>query len=248
MFFTAITFFSYNVLNDGCLECASMYNQERKTRRKIININNNEPVFYPFSIKVNKCSGSCNNINDPYAKLCVPDTFKNINVKLFNLMSFSDQIKHIQWHETCKCKCRLDASVCNNKQRWNEDKCRCECREELIDKERFDKGLVWNPSNCNCRFHKSCEIGEYLDYKNYKCRRKMVGELVEECSKNIDENEMIYNKTLNGITLNDYNKVYGSCTLYIALFAVLLVTSTVIGTAFIHFYLCSKKNITNAYY
>ena len=70
-----------------------MNNQECKTRTKI-NINNNEPVFYPFSIKVNKCSGSCNNINDPYAKLCVPDIVKNINVKVVNLMSFSNQTKH----------------------------------------------------------------------------------------------------------------------------------------------------------
>ena len=64
-------------------------------------------MFYPFSIKVNKFSGSCNNINDPYAKLCVPDTIKNINAKVFNLMSFSNQAKHIEWHETCKWKCRL---------------------------------------------------------------------------------------------------------------------------------------------
>ena len=63
-----------------------MNNQECKVRSEIINVNTNEPVFYPFSIKVNKCSGSCN-INDPYAKLCVPDVVKNINVKVFNLMS-----------------------------------------------------------------------------------------------------------------------------------------------------------------
>ena len=63
-----------------------MNNQECKTRTKIININNNEPMFYPFSIKVNKCSVSCNNINDPYAKLFAPDAVKNINVKVFNLM------------------------------------------------------------------------------------------------------------------------------------------------------------------
>ena len=62
--------------------------------------------------------------------MCVPDVVKNINV---NLMSWSNQTKHIEWHETCKCKCRLDASVCNNKQRWNEDKCRCKFREELSD-------------------------------------------------------------------------------------------------------------------
>ena len=74
-----------------------MNNQECKTTTKIININNNEPVFYPFSIKVNKCSGSCNNIDDPCAKLCVPDVVKNINAKVFNLMSFTNQTRHIEW-------------------------------------------------------------------------------------------------------------------------------------------------------
>ena len=72
-----------------------MNNQQCKTRTRIIN-NNNEPVFYSFSIKVNKCSGICNNINDPYAKLCVPDVVKNINVKVFNLISWSNQTKHIE--------------------------------------------------------------------------------------------------------------------------------------------------------
>ena len=57
-------------------------------------------MFYPSSIKVNKCSGSCNNINDTYAKLFVPDFVKNTNVKVFNLMSWSNQTKHIEWHET----------------------------------------------------------------------------------------------------------------------------------------------------
>ena len=54
-------------------------------RPKIIDVNSNEPVFYPYSIKVNKCSESCSNINNPYAKLCIPDIIKTINVKVFNL-------------------------------------------------------------------------------------------------------------------------------------------------------------------
>ena len=103
-----MTFFNFNLSNVSSLECVSMNNQECKTRTKMININNNEPVFYPFSIKVNKCSGSCNNINDPYAKLRVPDFVKNINAKVFSLMSWSNETKHIEWHETCKCKCRLN--------------------------------------------------------------------------------------------------------------------------------------------
>ena len=73
-----------------------MDNQECKTRTKIININNNESVSYPFNVKVNKCGGSCDDINVPYAKLCVLDVVKNINVKVFNLMSFSNQTKHIE--------------------------------------------------------------------------------------------------------------------------------------------------------
>ena len=56
-------------------------------------------------------------------------------------MSRINEIRHIKWHETCKCKCGLDASVCNNKQRWNKDKCRCECKE-LIDQGVCDKGIL----------------------------------------------------------------------------------------------------------
>ena len=77
----------------------------------------------------------------------------------------------IEWHKTCKCKCRLDASVCNNKQKWNEDKCRCDCKE-LINKGMRDKGFIWNPSNCKCECDKSCEIEQFLNYKNCKCRKK----------------------------------------------------------------------------
>ena len=228
-----MTFFNFNPLNVNSLEYVSMNNQECKTRTKIKIINNNESVFYPFSIKVNKCSGSCNNINDSYAKLCVPDVAKKINVKIFNLMSFSNKKKHIKCYETCKCKCGLDVSICKNKQRWNEDKCRCECRKELNDKQSCDKGFISNPSNCNCECDKSCNIGKYLDYKNCKCRQKIAGSLVEECSKNIDEKENIYNKTLN-VSLSDYKR--GSCTLYIVLFIVFLVTSAIISDAFIYFY------------
>ena len=70
-------------------------------------------------IKTSTCSDNCNNINDPYAKNCVLDVVKDLNVKVFNLMSF-------------KCECRLYEIVCNNKKRWNKNKCRRECKE-LID-------------------------------------------------------------------------------------------------------------------
>ena len=101
-----MTFFSFNPSNVNSFTCVSINDQECKTKTKIININNNEPVFYPFSIKVNKCSGSCNNINNPYAKLCVSDVLENIHVKVFILISWNNQTKHTERHKTCKCKCR----------------------------------------------------------------------------------------------------------------------------------------------
>ena len=73
-----------------------MNNQECKVRPEIINVNNNEPVFYPFSIKTSKCSGSCNIINDPYAKICVHDIVKNLNVKVFNLMSRTNETRQVK--------------------------------------------------------------------------------------------------------------------------------------------------------
>ena len=79
--------------------------------------------------------------------MCVHDNLKNKNVKVFNLMSRTNETRHIKSHETCKCKCRLDASVCNNEQGWDNDKCRCECKE-LFEKGICNKGFIWNPSNC----------------------------------------------------------------------------------------------------
>ena len=147
-----------------------MKNQECKIRPEIININNNNPIFYPFSIKINKCSGNCNNINNPYAKICVPDIIKNLNIIVFNLMSRTNETRFIKWHEKCKCEFRLDAIACNNKQRWNKNKCRCECKE-LIDKDVCDKGFIWNPSNCEYECDKSWNIGEYVDHSNCKCKK-----------------------------------------------------------------------------
>ena len=79
-------------------------------------------------------------------------------------MSRTNETKNIKWHETCKCLCRLDAIICNNKQLWNNNKWGCKCKE-LIDKGLCDKGYSWNPSQCECK----CDVDEYLDYENCKC-------------------------------------------------------------------------------
>ena len=163
-------------LNVVSLKCVLMNNQECKIRSEVINVNSHEPLFCTYSVKINKCSISCNNTNDPYANLCVPDVVKNINVKVFNLKSRINKTSHIKCHKSCKCKCRLNASVCNNKQCWNNDKCRCECKE-LIDKGIYDKGFIWNPSNCECECDNVCDVGELLVYKNCKCRKRLIDKL-----------------------------------------------------------------------
>ena len=117
VFFIGLTILS-SFTNAVLLSYILIKNQECKTRLQIVNVNSNNPISYPFSINTSKCSGNCNNSKNPYPKICVPDVVKDLNVKVFNLMSRTSERRFIEWHETCKCKCRLDAIVCNNKQRW----------------------------------------------------------------------------------------------------------------------------------
>ena len=107
--------------------------------------------------------------------------------------------------------------------------------------------FIWNPSSCECECDESCDIGEYLDYKSCKCRNKIIGKLLEDCSENIDGKKMLFNKTLNVILLNtisfnDYNKLCGSCTLYTVFLAVFFITRICIISAFINFYWYFKKD------
>ena len=198
-------------------------------------MNKNEPVFYPYSIKVNKCSGYCNNINDPMAKLCIPNIVKDMNFKVFNFLARINETRKIIWHETCKCVCKLTSTVCNSGKIWNEDKCRCECKEDLINKMVCDKGYIWNPSNYECECDKLCDIGQYLDYKNCVCRKSIVDKLVEECINVIDGNTM-YNETLS-INPNDCP----SSTPYVVLFIVFLSISVIFSSIFIYFHWYKNK-------
>ena len=159
VFFIGLIILSNFINANSPLNCISMINQECKTRPQVVNVNSNNPIFYPFSIKTSKCSGNCNNINDPYARICVPDIVKNLNVKVFNLMSRTNETRHIEWNETCKCECKFGVNVCNNKQRWNKNTCRCECKK-LIEKGVPGKGFIWNLSNCKFECHKVCDVGK----------------------------------------------------------------------------------------
>ena len=91
-----------------------------------------------------------------------------------------------------------------------------------------DRGFIWNPSNCDCERDKPCDVGQYLDNKKCRCRKKIIGKLVEEFCKNIYENAMIYNGTLN-----NYKRVCSSSTVYIVLIAIFLIICISIGSVLV---------------
>ena len=169
-----------------------------------------------------------------FAGLTILSSFASINSLSWELMKKECQElmkQDIKWHETSNCKCRLNASVCNNKQRWNSDKCRCECKE-LIDREMCDNGFIWNPSNCKCECDKSCDVGEYLDYENCKYRKKLLDKLVDECTEVVEEVK------LAKITLAENENMYkcNSCTLYIVLFSIIFTIIVGIAAYFVYFH------------
>ena len=114
--------------------------------------------------------------------------------------------------------------------------------KECVIKDLF--GINLFTSDCECECDKLCDIGEYLDNKNCKCRKKLIGKLAEECSENIDGNEIIYNSTLNAIPLNDYGKIYNPCTLWIVLLIIFFIISVSVSSIFIYFHWCLKRRYT----
>ena len=108
----------------------------------------------------------------------------------------------------------------------------------------WDKGLILNLINCECECDKSCDVGKYSDYKNCRCRKRLLDKLVERCSENIDGNKMIYNGTLNAVPLNDYWKMCNFCTVYIILSAIFFKVSISNSSVFIYFCWYLKRRYT----
>ena len=131
--------------------CLLLKNQKCKVRKGIAD---NDSMTFPYKIKVDRCLGSCNDVENPYFKVCLPDIVKNISVKVFDLVSQQNKFKNINFHESCKCGCLLDEKVCNNKQKWNKNKCKCECLiEEKCSGNSFFYGI-----NCSFEMKKAAAL------------------------------------------------------------------------------------------
>ena len=229
----AISLFS--TLKMRALECVSVVNQKCVPRPKILNVNEGigEALFYPYNVLVNKCSGSCDTLDNPMSKICVPKIIKNVNMKVYNFLMRLNETRNVLWHESCKCVCRLNSSVCNSKQIWNRDTCRCDCNEDFAGIISCDKGDTWNSSTCECQCDKWCKTGQYLDHKNCVCKNKLVGRLIEECTSVINET-MINNKD------SDNNNAL--CNVFIGLFSVAILIGIVCFCVFAYFRWFKGKN------
>ena len=223
----------FNVLKVNALECVSVINQKCMPRPKILHVNEGvgEALFYPYNVLVNKCSESCDTINNPMAKLCVPGIVKRVNMQVYNFLMNVNETRNVLWHESCKCVCKLNSSVCNNKQIWNDDTCRCDCNEDFTGVVDYDKGYTWNPSTCECQCDMWCKPGQYLDHKNCICRNKLISRLTEECTSVI--NETMINNNKDNITNNNT---------YLILFIVFLIGFIVFLIGFIYYYCRNNSN------
>ena len=155
------------------LKCISLKNQKCKVGKLIID---NDYMTFPYKIRVDKCGGSCNDKNNPYFKVCTADIVKNISVKVSDLISQKNVLKNITFDKSCKLDCLIHEKVCNNKQKWNKNKCRCEC----LEIEDCKNVSSWNVVNCRCELKKVDKLS------------------VEEFD--VETNKFIQNKTITLIT------------------------------------------------
>ena len=194
----------FNIIKTKALECVSVVNQKCMPRPKIVDVNEGigEALFYPYKVLVNKCSRSCNTLDNPMSKICVPKIIKNVNMQVYNFLMRLNETRNVLWHESCKCVCKLSSSLCNNEQIWNGDTCTCDCNEDFAGIINCAKGYMWNPSTCECQCDTWCKQGQYLDHKNCVCKNKLIGRVIEECTSVI--NETMTNNKDNITNINIY--------------------------------------------
>ena len=169
-------------------------------------------MAFPYKIEIDKCVGRCNNKDNPYFKVCIPDIVKNMSVKVLDLISKKNVVKNITFHKSCKCNCLLDEKVCNNKQRWNKHKCRCEC----LEIKECDNNSFWNVVNCRCEFKKATKLI-----------------VKEECD--VETNDIIQNKTTTLI------KKVENCKPFVASSILFVSVSVIVSGIIIYFCLKSRN-------
>ena len=233
----SLTICLFNLFKTKALECLSVMYQKCMPRPKILDVNEGvgEALFYPYNVLVNKYSGSCDTLDDPMAKMCVPNVIKSVNMKVYNFLMRLNENRNVLWHKSCKCVCQLNSSACNSKQIWNSDTCSCDCNEDFADIMTYNKGYMWNPSPCACERDMWCKPGQCLDYKKCVCKNKLTGKVISKCTSFINE-IMMNNKT--SIVSDDTTK-----NIFIGLFSVLMFTGITCFCIFAYFKWINGKKL-----
>ena len=180
---------------------------------------NKEFRYFLFSIKLHRWVGSCNTLNDLSNKACVLNKTEDLNLSMFNMITGINESKTLTKHISCECKCKFDGRNCNSDQRWNNDKCRCECKKRYA----CENGYVWNPGTCNCKNGKY--LASIMDYSAIECNE--IIESYEEDAEAISYDEKIF------IEMKTTCKMQNS---YILL-AFLLITIALLISVSIYYYL-----------
>ena len=233
MWLINLTISLFSIIKTRALECVSVINQKWMPRPKVLDVNEGvgEALFYPYNVLVNKCNGSCNTLDNPMAKLFVPNIINRINMKVCNFLMRLNETRNVLWHESCKCVCKLNSPVCNKKQIWNSDTCRCDCNEDCAGIINCTKSYTWNPSTCECQCNMWCKPGQYLEHKNCICKNKLIGRVIEERTGVIIE-----------IMINNKDNITNDNT-YLILFILFLVLFIVFLIGFIYYYWRSNADI-----
>ena len=100
-----------------------------------------------FEVKLDRCVGSCNTINDLSNKVCVPNKIEDLDLSVFNMITGINESKTLTKDISCECKSKFDGKKCNSDQWWNNKKCRCECKKRHV----CEKDYIWNPATCRCK-------------------------------------------------------------------------------------------------
>ena len=191
------------------------------TVRKVII--DNDYMTFPYKIGVDRCIGSCNSKNNPYYKIYLPDSIKSISLKSLDVTSQRLVFKNISFHKTCKCGCLLDEKVCNNLQRWNGNKCRCEC----LKIKKCNIGCSWNVNNCRCEMKKLASLIE-----------------TEECDVETDEIKNVSEcKAFPENKTTALMKKVKDCKPFISVCILFLCVAIILTGIMIYFYLKSRNNV-----
>ena len=180
-----------NIVNaSNHIRYVSLSNQKCKIQPTLINLHPNEYSqefhHYPFAVKLDRCAGSFNTINDLSNKACVPNKAEDLNLRVFNMITDTNEWKTLPKHISYECKCKFDETKCKSNQWRNNDKCRYECKKHHI----CEKEYVWNPVSFNC--------------ENVKYLAIIMDDLVITCDDVIESyNEEI--KAIQQILMKKYN-------------------------------------------